>query len=131
MCRLPANDSAVAADMVAQLLADARTGLHLLARVHRFDAPAEYRLAFRELGLSIGLHAVEALHQRSKDAPGTLTRDAATELEALMRFVPFAESIESFWRHSANRSTATWRDHLDINSVMLGTSLLPEQFLIV
>ena len=131
MSRLQADDSAVAADMVAQLLADARTGLHLLARVHRFDAPAEYRLAFRELGLSIGLHAVEALHQRSKDAPGTLTRDAATELEALMRFVPFAESIESFWRHSANRSTATWRDHLDINSVMLGTSLLPEQFLIV
>ena len=116
-------------DVLGQLLADTRSGLSVLAGGYRFDAPPEQRLAFRELGLSIGLHALTGLHQRCLDKPETLDGDAATDLEALMRFVPVAESIESFWLNSTNQSAATWRDHLDINSVMLATSLLPAQLL--
>jgi hypothetical protein len=129
--RLEADDVSVSAGLLAQLLTDARTGLSILAGAYRFDAPPEQRLAFRELGLSIGLHALEAIHQRYLDKPETLTGDAATNLELLMHFVPVGESIESFWRTAKNQSAATWRDHLDINAVMLATSLLPSQFLAI
>ena len=118
-------------DMLDRLLLDARTSLSILAGAYHFDASAEYRLAFREIGLSIGLHAVEAFHQRCPEDANSLTGDTVQELEALMQFVPLARAIESFWRTSSNQSQQTWRDHLDINAVMLATSLLPAQFLTV
>ena len=39
--------------------------------------------------------------------------------------------IECFWRKSANQQVSSWLDHRDINSVMLATSLLPDEFLAV
>ena len=37
--------------------------------------------------------------------------------------------IENFWCDSENQQVNSWLDHRDINSVMLATSLLPDQFL--
>jgi hypothetical protein len=65
---------------------------------------AEYRLAFRELGLAIGL-AAEPLVERLRD------------------------DIVSFWRDPENRQVAIWCEHEDINDVMLATALLPDGFL--
>jgi len=127
--RLQADVLAGSGVTPGRLLTDARTGLAALARGYRFDAPAEYRLPFRELGLSIGLRAVAALRQRSLDESAAPPGGATAELEALEPFLPLTEYIESFWRSGANRAGATWHDHLDINSVMLATSLLPAQFL--
>jgi hypothetical protein len=39
--------------------------------------------------------------------------------------------IESFWRAPAHREVDTWREHEDINDVMLATSLVPNGFLLV
>jgi hypothetical protein len=42
-----------------------------------------------------------------------------------------ASEIEDFWLQPAQRHVPTWRDHLDINSVMLATSLAPDTYLTV
>ena len=79
---------------------------------------ASHRLAFRELGLAIGLAAVAAVDER---------RDPT--VEELRRYLRLREIIESFWIDPAHRQTGTWRDHLDINEVMLATALVPAGYL--
>ncbi|MGC1454424.1 MAG: hypothetical protein WA946_04475 [Nitrospirota bacterium] len=93
--------------------------------------PAKYRLAFRELGLSIGLHAIEKLQGLIKQTPRDLkmTRHLHSQIENLMRYTPFSEVIEAFWLEPANRQASTWREHRDINMVMLATSLAPDGYL--
>jgi hypothetical protein len=116
--------------LAERLLEAALAGVGHYARSGELDRPAAYRLAFRELGLAIGLHAVERLHRA---ASNTATRDAyparlRTLIEALMAYVPLRDAIETFWRDPAHR-TDTWREHEDINAVMLATSLVPDGFL--
>jgi hypothetical protein len=43
--------------------------------------------------------------------------------------VPLSRAIEGIWRDPAHQRSAGWRAHLDINMVMLATSLSPEEFL--
>ena len=131
LSQLQAFGTGIPVATLTHLLADARTGLDLIASSYPFHASAEYRLAFRELGLTIGLRAVEALRQRLTIDPGSLAGDSAGGVEALERYVALADQIESFWRTPDNQSNSTWTDHVDINSVMLATSLLPGQFLLV
>lgn len=45
-------------DRLVSLLRDAEVGLENFVRSHSLNASADYRLAFRELGISIGLHAI-------------------------------------------------------------------------
>jgi hypothetical protein len=71
------------------------------------------RLAFRELGLAIGL-ATSTRHPR---------------LAAFAAFAPLREHVRAIWLDPAQHRAATWTEHLDINEVMLATSLLPEGFL--
>lgn len=91
--------------------------------------PADYRLAFRELGLSIGLKGVEKLQGWIKENPDLFSGALKREVEALMRYVPLSETIEQFWLDEKNTGTDSWTGHRDINMVMLATSLAPEEFL--
>ena len=85
----------------------------------RYDA--RHRLAFRELGLEIGLHAVEPMRRlRDEELPG---------LQTLQEFEPLAQALELFWLRDEHRNTPLWREHRDIDEVMLATSLLPDGFL--
>jgi hypothetical protein len=74
--------------------------------------PAVYRLAFRELGLAIGLHAAEQM--------------SAAKLKP---FTSLGPDITDFWLTPVNQRAATWVEHLNINEVMLATSLAPEGYL--
>ena len=113
-----------------ELLDCATAGLSVLLRARSLGGPAEHRLAFRELGLSIGLHAVERLaHLVERDSRGLLGRDLQGRLEVLLPVLPLAEDLELFWLDPANRAADSWRAHLDINAVMLATSLMPDGFL--
>jgi hypothetical protein len=92
--------------------------------------PAGYRLAFRELGLSIGLAAVEDLAKWMEESPQILgTGQLKPRIEGLMGYMPLREKIEQFWTDSKNREANTWIEHREINMVMLATSLAPEGFL--
>lgn len=86
---------------------------------------AGQRLAFRELGLAIGLAAVERLAARGP------TRSGAGEkrVDELRTAIPLRDRILEFWLSPANRRVPTWREHADINTVMLATALAPEGYL--
>jgi len=88
------------------LIAASRDGLR---EFQELAEPAGERLAFRELGLAIGLAAVSRMGR----VPAS----------------PLGDAIVRFWLEPANHRVATWTDHLDINEVMLATSLAPEGYL--
>jgi hypothetical protein len=97
-----------------ELVAAAEVGLRRHARARRWEGPVDRRLAFRELGLAIGLGAAER----------TLGRAAAP----IREHFPLRARIESFWSDANARKSRTWREHQDINDVMLATSLEPDGF---
>jgi hypothetical protein len=118
------------AQLPERLLAAALAGLRQYAQGGAWTRPAGYRLAFRELGLTIGLHAAERMQQ----ATGPASRHDSNPrlnalLQALLTFTPLRDEIEAFWRNPENRRTETWIEHQDINDVMLATSLAPDGFL--
>ncbi|MCE7699845.1 MAG: hypothetical protein K8E24_013850, partial [Methanobacterium paludis] len=93
--------------------------------------PAEYRLAFRELGISIGLKGVEKLMEWVKENPDLFKDPLQQQVEAIKKYVPIGETIERFWMDSKNRETRNWTEHREINMVMLATSLAPNGFLMI
>ncbi len=88
--------------------------------------PAAYRLAFRELGLSIGLKSLPLLLGYLEESPDLFDRDLATGGEALLQYMPLGQEIENFWVDGKNREADSWQEHRDINRVMLATSLAPK-----
>ena len=86
--------------------------------------PATARLAFRELGLAIGLHAIEKLKDISERLP-----ISQSLLEGILRFTALANRIEEFWLYSKNQEANSWLMHRNINMVMLATSLIPNGYL--
>lgn len=107
--------------LLSRVLAEARASLDAVAADPAFHRPADHRLAFRELGLSIGLRAVAALGA-SPEAPD-LPAAVALPLRDLRRHLPLAARIEDFWSDPAHRRGPTWQDHRDIDEVMLAASL--------
>jgi hypothetical protein len=115
--------------LLERLLTAALTGLRYYARTGELRKPAPGRLAFRELGLAIGVRAVQLVWHEAGQDRLTLSAEARALLEALLGFVPLGDDIESFWRHPEHRNTATWAEHRDINAGMLATCLAPDGFL--
>lgn len=118
-------------DILATLLQAAMQGLKISSRMRPWQLPPRYRLPFREFGLSIGLRAVEKLKtllEREREAFED-PRKLSEGIDELMRFTPVAELIEASWLDPSNRQAETWKEHRDINMVMLATSLAPEGYL--
>ncbi|MBI0583305.1 MAG: hypothetical protein ISF22_03655 [Methanomassiliicoccus sp.] len=113
------------ATLLRRVLAAAAVSLEAIGGEN--DAPAVRRLAFRELGLSIGLHAAERLRERARGAE--MDSVLAGQIEMLGVHIPLGRRIEAFWSDPKNRDNSTWREHEDINSVMLATCLAPGTFL--
>jgi hypothetical protein len=102
-------------DLRERLLAAASVGLTEYVRRGELRLPATHRLAFRELGLAIGLAVVAPMTERGGSA----------SLDRLADFVPLRARIESFWLRPEHRRTPLWLEHANINDVMLATSLAP------
>ena len=94
--------------------------------------PANHRLAFREVGLAIGLRSAVKLKRVMTETPGCFKNTgAARPLEEIIKFSGLAPTIEDLWLTPENQKTFTWTEHRDINEVMLATSLAPEGYLSV
>jgi len=88
--------------------------------------PAQ-RLAFRELGLAIGLQALNVIRQAREAAPGAFRNSAVLDesLAGLQERSGMGTEIERFWSQPAHQAARSWLEHEDINAVMLATSLVP------
>jgi len=120
------------ADLLDVLLDDSLVGVQSYAvERYPFMLTADKRLAFRELGLTIGLHAIEKLLGliRQASCDSNMKQRLSARAEHLMQHIPLSNMIETFWLEPANRLVATWREHRDINMVMLATSLAPDGYL--
>lgn len=120
-------------ELLVALLKAGINGIEVYLKQNVLQQPAEYRLAFRELGLCIGLRAIALMASIPTDSQYSDQFAAFTELfETLqMKYKGLPEAIESFWRDRNHREGALWKEHQDINDVMLATCLMPSGFLIL
>ena len=114
--------------IVRRLLQSAEASLSLFASIGEISYEADSRLPFRELGLSIGLHSIEKLKEMDKEEWGDddFRLEVEGALTGLSRYFKIAKNIEDFWMEERNQSSITWTEHIDINSVMLAVSLVPD-----
>jgi hypothetical protein len=125
------RQGAIAGDELLQsVLAAALIGLRAYAQQDELQLPATRRLAFRELGLAIGLHGVALMSKEAQEDPASIPKKARAPLASLEHYVALGTAIESFWLEPAHRRASTWTEHRNINDVMLATSLLPKGFLV-
>ena len=118
-------------DMLLKLLQVSKEGLEVFILTNTLRYPAQYRLAFREFGLAIGLKAVkklELLIQENKERFKNI-EDLQYQLRGLKQHLHLSEVIEDFWLNPENQKSNTWIEHIDINSVMLATTLMPDAYL--
>ena len=128
LCRL-SDDSHADAELLEALLDGCSRGLASFVRARPLARPASHRLAFRELGLAIGLKAVAAIaykaKQRSFDDRVALRR----AIDWLLRHESLGAEIIDDWLSPVRQQDESWRAHQDINDVMLATALIPDTFL--
>lgn len=123
-----------AGEWLASLLDDCAASLSAYRRTASLESGAGSRLAFRELGLAIGLAGVRRLRsavERARRAPGARAeagRSLSARLERLAPALDLEERILRFWLDPSHHGP-TWTDHLDINRVMLATALASAGYL--
>ena len=117
--------------LLQDMLDAAAVGLSIYSRENSLHLPADYRLAFRELGLAIGLQGIARIEDLISSRPDSFSNEPRLNslIKALKHYQPLQEQIEDFWLEPENRESGSWQDHADINLVMLATSLAPEEFL--
>jgi hypothetical protein len=131
--QLSADQAHEETDLLTTLLESSLRGLGHFARGSLLMSPADHRLAFRELGLSVGLQAVQRLQALMQDHPKVFVKahPVHAKMKSLVRYQPLCEGIEKFWLNPASRENETWKAHREINMLMLATSLAPDGFLTV
>jgi hypothetical protein len=120
-------------DLLETVLNAALIGLKSFIKGGTLRLPATYRLAFRELGLSIGLSGVRMIGELIDENPGIFGKEVSLQRRVgeLDEYLLLAGTINDFWLDAGNRSAPTWKEHEEINKVMLATSLAPRGYLTV
>jgi hypothetical protein len=117
--------------LLESLLDACHHGLAVFLTGGSLNRPASQRLAFRELGLAIGLRGLPILADTMKTINEHGRRPALQQLlEPLVKYRSLSEELVSFWSPYAQHDEG-WQAHEDINDVMLATALTPELFLSV
>lgn len=131
LAQLIINEGCEQAGILSVLLDSSLIGMLSFERSNPFELSADYRLAFRELGLSIGLHAIGKLLRLINQTPGDfkIKHLLHERTGSLMNYISLSEMIEAYWLEPVNRKADSWTAHRDINMVMLATSLAPDGYL--
>jgi len=117
--------------LLGDLLDASLVGLEAFAKEDSLNLSANYRLAFRELGLSIGLGALERLPGlvERNEHPFVKEHALRVRINALKNYEALKEVIDKFWLQDGNQETESWIAHREINMVMLATSFSPDGYL--
>ena len=106
------------------------SGLAALLATHYLDQPTTHRLAFRELGLAIGLGALPMIAETIDREESLRDRpDLRRPVELLLSHKTLCGEIVDIWLKKAQFNDESWDAHRDINDIMLVTALLPHMFL--
>lgn len=120
-------------DLLHTLLVAALQGLSACSLSIELSQSASRRLAFRELGLAIGLSSIEVIEDAFENE--AIEGAHRVELDGLTQKVrehtTLGSQVEEFWLDPAHRQSRSWSAHRDINDVMLATSLSPRGFLVL
>lgn len=131
LAQLMARENLEETALLQRLLDASLESLQAYRKTAPLGQPPRYRLAFRELGLAIGLEGARRLdslleeHSGSFETPHLLR----ASIEDLREYERIGEQVEAFWLDDAHRKTKSWTAHQDINAVMLATSLAPDGYL--
>ncbi len=120
--------SLVHTSIIEKAVAEARISMDQMSFHRLMHRPASMRLAFREFGLSIGLHQIRharsIIEQRHEIFEGH--QNLISDLDQILKHEAVADQIERYWLDPTHQSTTAWTRNTDINAVMLATSLLSD-----
>lgn len=116
-------------DLLARMLDDADRSLDALDADRLLSLPADRRVAFRELGLAIGLAAVSRLATALEADADPVADWLRPDVRRLAARAPLGECIVAFWSEPAPQASPSWTEHTHISAVMLATALLPDGWL--
>jgi hypothetical protein len=133
LCQLLGNEQVDDIHLLEDILGASRNGLASLLAGRYLNQPVSYRLAFRELGLAIGLKALPIISDAMNKSDGPFESRTAVRriVDQLSRYESLSEKIISVWLPHAANQDQIWQSHQDINDVMLATALIPEMSLSV
>jgi len=127
LAQLAAQGAPVDPFYLPAMLGAALEGLSQCSWNGELRRPPSGRLAFRELGLAIGLGALDTIRQAGKvNAATGNSHDLTGVLRWLSPYAALRTEIESYWLRSRHHEDPVWLEYQDINEVMLATSLLQE-----
>ena len=131
LCQLFNPDNHDDVDLCEALLDACSYGLSRFVRARPLTEAASNRLAFRELGLAIGLKAVSAIVHKITECSSHFEKrdDMRRAINLLQQHMSMGDEIVGAWLPHAERQDKSWRRHQDINEVMLSTALIPNTFL--
>jgi hypothetical protein len=128
LCQLVGQKNGRELRLLEDVMQGSHDGLMIMLKTGYLKRPAEHRLAFRELGLAIGLRAVSiiarAFQNERKDSLSRL-------IDLLLSYERLSDEIIDLWLPHAEDPDEGWRAHQDINEVMLATAIAPSTFLSV
>jgi hypothetical protein len=119
--------------LLEDVLQGSRDGLMIMLKAGYLKRPAAHRLAFRELGLAIGLRAVPIIARAFRNKKISESRSSVPRLIEV--FLPYYERLSDqiidSWLPYTQDPDESWKAHQDINEVMLATAIAPSRFLSV
>ena len=133
LCRLDSEQRVGDARLLEEIIDAGGNGFIAFLASHDLNRPASHRLAFRELGLAIGLRALPIIATAIiKEKSGVGNRPAFRQaMDLLQQHESLGEEIVGAWLLHARRPDESWQAHQNINEVMLATALIPDTFLSV
>lgn len=124
LAMLPDRES-VDERIAGDVLSGAQTGLQHFLISGILEMPPSRRLAFRELGLAIGLQTISLIAAVEKSA--SLLGPDPSQMLSPEAGEDLGDQLVEFWYRLQRQSEPLWLEHADINDVMLATALLRAQ----
>ena len=132
ICQLPGEERFSDVRLLEEVIDACRNGLTAFLVSRHLNLPVSHRLAFRELGLAIGLRALPIIadadqKRQKRDSGAGLRYDGP--LNSFCYTDRLSRRSSVLWMSHAQRHDESWQAHQNINDVMLATALMPDMFL--
>jgi hypothetical protein len=132
LCQLIGRNEHGDVHLLEQVLTACANGLARVLASRYLDHPMSHRLAFRELGMAIGLKALPLIANAINDHSFGSSIALRETIQTLLPYEALGKNIIDVWLpHSAQAQDRLWQAHQNINDVMLATALAPAVFLSV